>query len=253
MAGSIGSVLLASFFLPLRSYIRYIVSISIGVLIGLVFFDLIPEALEESAEMGMYALIGGFLFFILLSRVFKHYHHHHENEECEHSHSSDTSFIVFGDALHNTVDGIIIVTAFSVSVEVGIAATIGILLHELPQEVAEYAVLRGAGFSKIKAILYNIVSASTVLLGVMIGYFFLEFSHSLSGILLGVASGNLLYVIMSDIVPRVLDRNKPKKKLFSELLLILFGVVLMATIVHFAHREHVELEPTEHIGQVLHY
>ncbi len=251
--GALGSIIICSRINLLQKYVRYVVSISIGVLIGLVFFDLIPETLEQAPRAGMYALILGFLFFIILSRVLKQYHHHHENDECAHTHVSDGKFIVLGDAIHNMVDGIIIITAFSVSTEVGIAATIGIFLHELPQEIAEYFILINAGYTKFKAIFYNALSASTILIGVGIGYLFLESATAVSGILLGIASGNILYVILSDLVPRFLTKSQPRKKLFIELMLVCIGVLLMVGIIetygHGHEDERNVIDVERHIGQ----
>ena len=151
---------------------RFIVPVAMGVFLGVVFFELIPETLEAGGEYGSLAIVAGFLSFYLLSYLLHTYHHHHD-AHCDTGDCEDragASLLLVGDAVHNLADGIVIASAFLINPAVGIATTIGIALHEIPQEIVEYGVLLKAGYTKGKAALLNLISASTVVIGVVLTF-----------------------------------------------------------------------------------
>ena len=155
---------------------RYIVPVAIGVFLGVVFFELIPETLEAGGEFGSVPIALGFIAFYLLSYLLHTYHHHHD-DHCDDDGCEDragASMLLIGDAVHNIADGIVIATAFLVNPAVGIATTVGIALHEIPQEIAEFGVLLRAGYSRSQAALYNFLSASAVIFGTALSLFFAD-------------------------------------------------------------------------------
>ena len=155
-----------------------LVSFAAGVMLTTALASTLPEALESSdihMILGM-TLIGVIVSF-LMERFLLWYHHHHEDT---HSIKPSAFLVLFGDALHNFIDGFVIAATFLVSVPLGITTTIAIAAHELPQEIADYFVLIHSGFDKNKALLYNFISALTAIMGGVVGFIALERFETIS-------------------------------------------------------------------------
>lgn len=212
-----------------------ILPIAVGTFLSVVFFELIPEALHEAETLGSIAIAGGFLFFYLLSHILKTYHHHHgEHCEGEETHRG-AALILAGDAIHNFADGIVIASAFLINPTVGIVTTLGIALHEVPQEIAEYAVLLRAGYAPRRATLLNFLSATTVILGVALTLLFSTYFESIVGVLIGIAAGNLLYIAASDILPELHNEHAGERTFMRTFLATLLGMILMSALLISTH------------------
>ncbi len=216
---------------------RYVIPTAIGVFLGVVFFELIPETLEAGGEYGSFPIIAGFLSFYLLSHILHTYHHHHDvrhdDDGCEHQ--AGASMLLVGDAVHNLADGIVIATAFMINPMVGVATTLGVALHEIPQEIAEFGVLLRAGYSKSKALTYNLLSASSVIFGVLITF---TLANSLSGyvwVLTGLAAGNLLYIAAADLLPDVHKDSRASGTVVNSFLATLLGMVAIVALLIWSH------------------
>lgn len=215
---------------------RYILPVAVGVFLGVVFFELIPETLEMSGELGPFVIAIGFLGFYLLSHFLNTFHHHHHKE-----HDGDDGCVsqngarklLIGDAIHNVADGVIIASAFLVNPAVGVATTIGIALHEIPQEIAEFGVLIHAGYSRKRAIFLNLLSASTVIVGVLLTALFLEQLEGWLFVLTGIAAGNLLYIATADLIPEL--RETHKHHFWQTFIATIIGFVLIGAILEYAH------------------
>ncbi len=211
---------------------RIIVPGAVGVFLGVVFFELIPETLAASETGGAIAILVGFLGFYLLSHLLETYHHHHHNPEDACSDGGARKLLI-GDAVHNLADGIVIATSFMLNPMVGLLTTIGIALHEIPQEIAEYAVLRAAGYSPKRAILLNLLSASAVIVGVLLTFLIGENMGAYTFVLTGIAAGNLLYIATADLIPELRHSHHDH---FSKIFIAtLLGVVFIGFVLHFAH------------------
>jgi zinc and cadmium transporter len=211
---------------------RFILPFAVGTFLSVAFFELIPEALHESETWGPYAIAAGFLFFYVLSHIVRTYHHHHDDHCQDEGTKAAASLVLTGDAIHNFADGIVIAAAFLVDPMVGVAATLGIALHEIPQEIAEYAILIRAGYSKTKAALYNLLSASSVILGVAIAYLSLSYAEGLLGILIGIAAGNLLYIAASDVIPELHHDHLHSGSFWRSFAATLLAMVLMGLLLN---------------------
>ena len=212
---------------------RFIVPFGIGAFLAVTFFELIPETLEAS-EWGSFAVVGGFLLFYLLSNVLHTYHHHH-NIDAVSDHCGATKvsalMLLWGDAVHNFTDGIVIASAFLINPAVGIATTIGIAFHEIPQEIAEYGVLRKAGYTAKKAVLLNGVSSFTVVFGAGVALLFLSFFTEYLWVLTGIAAGNLLYVSTLDLLPGVHRESQVSGSFLPPFIATICGVIVVGTLV----------------------
>jgi len=210
----------------LEKILLALVAFSAGGLLGGAFFHLIPESLKlEMSTIGVFVwvVIGFSLFFILEGGV--RWHHCHQKDCHERSHLGWMNLI--GDAAHNLIDGMVIFAAFSVDVSLGIPVTIAIILHEIPQELGDFGVLVYSGFSKLKALAFNFVSALVALLGVVLAYVFLGLNNSMEQYLLPFAAGGFIYIAASDLIPEIHKENKVYKSFISFLFFIVAIVIML--------------------------
>ncbi|OGY27728.1 MAG: hypothetical protein A2Z42_02670, partial [Candidatus Woykebacteria bacterium RBG_19FT_COMBO_43_10] len=222
--GSVAS-LIGGYFLLLKKTITEtfsirLISFAAGALLGVAFLDLLPEAVEVARGTDIFvpALIG-FVSFFFAEKVIRHIHHHHEHEE-----KPTTPLIVFGDSIHNFVDGGIITTAFLTSIPIGITAALAVAAHEIPQEIADMGVLLANGLSKTKALLYNFLSALAALVGALLAFFFASFIESYLYVFLALAAGHFIYISAADLIPE-LHESRIKDRRFAQVLLFTTGIV----------------------------
>ena len=207
----------------LKKILLLLVSLSAGALMGGAFFHLIPEALEASSATNVFmSVLTGFIIFFIIEKVL-HWRHCHEDHCPVHSFAYMN---LFGDAVHNFIDGLIIAASFIVNVPLGIATTLAVALHEIPQEIGDFGVLLHAGFSKVKALSYNFLIAATAILGGLIGFLLKETTESLTLFLLPFAAGGFLYIAASDLIPEI-RKELNMKKSFLNLIIFLVGIILM--------------------------
>lgn len=217
----------------------FLLSVSVGVLLSTVFMGLLPEAVSHKYTLGVALnILFGFLVMFVLEK-FVHYHHSkkHEHDEVGHSHAYSMAPVnLIGDAVHNFIDGMVIAGAYAVNITVGITATISVLFHELPQEIADFGVLLYSGLSKKKALLFNFMSALTAVLGAVIGIFLTEKMHSFTEFILPFAAGNFLYIAASNLLPELHRQCKIKDTLVHILAIILgIGIIVLVTLYGPAH------------------
>ncbi len=212
----------------------YVLPFAVGVFLGVVFFELIPETLELSHSFGPTMILIGFLGFYFLSHSLETFHHHHEDEhdECLKL-KNGAKKLLFGDAIHNFADGIVIATSFAINPIVGVFTTLGIALHEIPQEIAEFGVLIKSGYTRKKAILYNFISSLSVVLGVLCTFLLTQNFANYTYVFLGIAAGNLLYIASADLIPELHKSHQGHFK--KSFLITLLGVVLIFTLTSLAH------------------
>jgi len=201
----------------------FLVSFSIGALLGGAAFHLIPESVEKlSLILTCLLIITGFSIFFLLETIL-HWRHCHEKECKIHPF---TKLILYGDAIHNFIDGLIIASAFIISIPLGILTSILIISHELPQEIGDFAVLVYGGFKKKDALFYNFLAQLTSVLGGVIGYFLLSLIKPVAELLLPIAAGGFIYIAVNDLIPEIF-REKSLKKIILNLIAIALGLLLL--------------------------
>jgi len=174
--------------------------------------------------MATYSWLLGIVIFYILERLLKWHHCHDDEGDC--SVHAFTYMSLIGDGIHNFIDGLIIVSAFFISPEVGLATTIALASHEIPQELGDFAVLIHGGFSKLKALIWNLLSAFTAILGVIVGYILVNNVENMTLFLLPFAAGGFIYISMSDLIPE-LHKEKSLKKSFINFLMFVVGLAFM--------------------------
>ena len=199
----------------------YLVSFSAGALITGSFLHLIPEALEKKFT-SIYSIIFGIFFFFILETFLK-WRHCHELE-CE-----QHTFVpvnLLGDFFHNFIDGVFIASSYLVDFNLGVITTLGVIFHEVPQELGDYGVLIYAGLSPKKALNLNFIVSLTSILGGILGFFFLEKFKFFIPYILGLTAGNFLNLSLTDLVPE-LHKKVSLKNNIEKMIFIIFGILLM--------------------------
>ena len=260
--GGILNVLAAAVFLLLNDHQRNAVlphgiSFAIGALLAVAFWGLIPEAFAAVDASQFQHLSGtilaGILGFFVLEKllIWRHCHYgsceahgddHHSDPHGHshaHSHSHGTAksagaLIILGDSIHNFVDGVLIAAAFLTDVQLGIVTILAVAAHEIPQEVGDFAILLDSGYSKSKALLYNILASLGTVLGGVLAYFCLEDLHALLPYFLALAASSFIYIAVADLIPSLHTKTDMKTSL-QQIALIAAGVVLICTLHNVAH------------------
>jgi len=263
--GGILSVLAASVFLLLperhrQSVLPHGISFAIGALLTGAFCGLIPHAFEEVAveDMSMLSatILAGILLFFVLEKllIWRHCHTetceaHGEESHADHSHDHDHGhshrtepghrpagvFIILGDSIHNFVDGVLIAAAFLTDVQLGIVTSLAVAAHEIPQEVGDFAILLHSGYTRSKALLYNILASLSTVVGGVLAYFSLGDLHHVLPYFLTLAASSFIYIAVADLIPS-LHRKTDIKTSLQQIGFILAGVVLILTMQGIAHR-----------------
>lgn len=240
----IGVLILAMNEKVLQKILLYLVSFSTGAMLGTVFLHLLPEveAHSSSFENSMALVLLGIVMTFVIEK-FIHWHHCH-NVHCKHVHPVGT-LVLFGDAMHNILDGILIATAYMVSIPVGIAATVAVILHEIPQEIGDFSVLIFSGFTKKKALLWNFLSAITAFIGAFIAMGLSRYVQGIELIILPIAAGHFLYIAGSDLIPE-LHKEKQAKQATIQLITMIAGILLMYSMSMTGGHAHASKEECHH-------
>jgi zinc and cadmium transporter len=215
------------------------VSFALGALLSVAFLDLLPEALHavdgQHIESLLATVLAGILGFFLLEKLLL-WRHCHAGDCATHTeahfHQPAGTLIVVGDAIHNFVDGVLIAAAFLSSVELGVVTSLAVAAHEIPQEVGDFAILLQSGYSRTKALLYNLLSSLSTLVGGVLAYFGLEHFHTILPYFLAAAASSFVYIAVADLIPSLHQRTTARAAL-QQISLISAGIF----IIYFAHSQ----------------
>lgn len=210
----------------IRGLLMYFVSFSAGVMLGDVFLHIIPEMAESvfPFEQSVLIVLGGILVSFSIEK-FIHWHHCHVFPSREHYHPVGTMSLV-ADGIHNFVDGMLIAGSFLISIPLGITTTVAVVLHEIPQEISDFALLLYSGFSRQKALLFNFLSGFVALAGALIVIALAGKIEELEAFLLAFTAGNFLYIAGTDLLPE-LHKDTRASRAAAQLLLIILGIGVM--------------------------
>jgi len=234
--------LVGVFFLSLKetlikALMHLLVGLAAGALLGDALVHLVPEAFEAGLSNIAFSvsILIGMLAFFILEKYLRWHHHEHDSE---HTHLPTQEeligtrtkplgvLVLVGDGVHNFVDGVIIAASFMVSPPLGIATTIAVFLHEIPQEIADFALLLHAGFSRTKALLWNFVSALTAVLGALAFFFVGSNIQGIEPIAAAFTAGAFIYIAAADLVPELQETKHPGQSML-QFVALLIGVGLM--------------------------
>ena len=245
LAGTASVLVAASFSLSLLSkMVHSMVSVSVGILLATALLHSLPEAFtmaDTSPQLLFATLLAGLLGFFLLEKIALLRHsHHHEGDGHGHHHGHDAEvagrsgwMILVGDGLHNFVDGVLIAAAFMADYQVGIFTAIAIIAHEIPQEIGDFIVLLNAGFTRTRALMYNLICGLSAVVGGVLAYFFLERAHAAMPYLLVIAASSFIYIAVSDLIPQMHRRPHWAESLRQTILIACgVGFVILLSLLH---------------------
>lgn len=239
------SALAASLFLLVpesrrAEWVPHLVSFATGALLSAALLGLLPEAVttagvEAMPRIGL-ALLAGLLIFFVLEKLVLWRHCHQET--CEghqvqtvevhehHRHVASGWMILFGDGFHNALDGVLIAAAFMTEKHLGVVTALAVIIHEIPQEVGDLAILLHSGMSRGRALLLNLAASLTSVIGAVIAYFALGTAMRYLPYAITLAAASFIYIAVADLIPGLHKRVDPESgiKQFS---LISLGVVLI--------------------------
>ncbi len=210
----------------LNKSIFVLVSLAVGALLGDVFVHIIPESYGEAADPLAISLmlIAGILIFFVLEKIM-HWHHHDEEENLLHV----GRMVLVSDGVHNFIDGLLVAASYLVSFEVGVATTIAVILHEIPQEIGNFGVLIHAGYTKARALWFNFLSALTAVLGAIIALALGSMTESFAMWLLPITAGSFIYIALSDLIPE-LHKDRKLSQGLVQVIAIIVGVLSMTAL-----------------------
>ncbi|MFH0860733.1 MAG: ZIP family metal transporter [Candidatus Altiarchaeota archaeon] len=218
----VGVVSLAFRKKSLETVIQMLLAFASGSLIGAAFLDLIPEAVEEGGNSILSFVLWGILGFFIMEK-FIHWHHCGKSE----CHVRPVAYLnLIGDGVHNFIDGIVVAAAYLSSIPTGIITTIAIALHEIPQEFGDFAVLLHFGLSRKKALFYNFLSASSSIVGAVLGYYFLNSIGSWIPNVIALAAGGFIYIATADLMPEIVP-GSDFRRLIMQTTALLSGVFVI--------------------------
>ncbi|MEM2102694.1 MAG: ZIP family metal transporter [Candidatus Bathyarchaeia archaeon] len=217
----------------LKQMLLYFVSFSAGGLFGDAFIHLIPEAVAESGfemQVSVYILVGITASFI--AEKFLQWRHCHIPTSKEHPHPF-AYMNLFGDAVHNFIDGLIIGGSYLASIPLGIATTLAVVFHEIPQEIGDFGVLIYGGFARSKALFFNFATALTAVFGTIIALSLGFIMQGSVAFLVPFAAGNFIYIAGSDLIPE-LHKQEPKLlKSALQLTTFILGILVLLSLTFF--------------------
>lgn len=234
LLGSVGAVAGAALFLLFPEGLRKVlvpclISYAAGTLLGAAFLGMIPAGLKLAPAFAVTSmvLVGMVLFFVLEKLLL--WRHCHDSECKVHGHAAP--LILIGDAFHNFVDGIMIASAFLISIPLGVAASLAVIAHEIPQEVGDFAILLDNGYGRTKAIVLNGLSSVTTLPGAVLGYFWLGETRAAVPYILAISAASFIYIAAADLIPG-LHRQVNAADSLRQLVLLLAGIGTIAIFHH---------------------
>ena len=245
VAGGVLSVGAAAFlsFTALSTMVSRMVSYAVGAMLGAAFLHLLPEAFMQADSIeGLFAAtLAGLLAFFLLEKaaLWRHRHQHGDaaHMEANHAHAHKQPvpmLIIVGDSFHNFVDGVLIASAFVTDPVLGVAASVALIAHEVPQEVGDFMVLLDCGLTRARALALNLASSAMAVLGGIVGYFSLSNAQYITPYVLALAAASFIYIAVADLIPG-LHRVMDARSTVWQIVLIAAGIVTVALPGVFLH------------------
>lgn len=250
-AGGLLSVLVAAAlsWAARPAWVPTLISYAIGALLGAAFLEVLPHAIEaaESPERAAMNILAGILIFFVLEKLVLwrhchdegchgHGHDHHGHASAQaHDHGRSGLLILVGDTFHNFVDGVLIAAAFVESTPLGIVTAMAIIAHEIPQEAGDFLILLHSGYTRSKALAFNLLSSLATLVGGILAYFALSHVQSLVPVFLALAAASMIYVAVADLIPGLHKRTELRATA-QQVLLIAAGIASIALAHPLAER-----------------
>ena len=236
VGGALSVLAAAAFAFNARAaWVPMLVSYAIGALLGASFLEVLPEAVVASGDATTTCAIvlAGILGFFILEKLVLWRHCHiescegHEPQFGGHDHGRSGLMILVGDTFHNFVDGVLIAAAFIEDPRLGLVTALAIVAHEIPQEVGDFVILLHSGYTKARALSYNLLSSLATLVGGLLAWFALSSAQTVVPALLALAAASMIYVAVADLIPG-LHKRPELGATVQQVLLIAAGIASIA-------------------------
>lgn len=240
--------LLGAFILSLKknwqhAFALQLTAFSSGVLLATSLLHLAPEALHAATPEAVFrTMLLAVLSFFVLERLVLWYHHHHTS----HGPRPAAYLVVIGDSLHNFIDGVLIASAVMVQPELGILTALAVAAHELPQEIADFSVMVASGVSRKKALLFNLASALTAVVGAVLVYMLRDSFEAFLPLAVAFSAGMFLYISLSDLIPELHHHTKETAQKWIQLGLLVVGIMTVVAFSTFLPDVHLHGESDGH-------
>lgn len=230
----VGAFVLASREKWSQPFSLHLTALSSGVLLATALLHLAPEAAEElngePSAIFMTMFIGIIIFF-LIERLMLWYHHHHEASQLQPS----AFLIMIGDSIHNFIDGVTVAATMLANPALGIVTAIAVATHEIPQEIADFAVMVNGGMSRKKALLFNIISACAAFIGAGLMIIFQDVLLNYLPYAVGFSAGMFLYIALSDLIPELHHHKSNETEKWTQLLWFFGGIIVLVILSSIFH------------------
>ena len=261
--GGIASAAFAGVFLLLpettgRKLLPHFISYATGALLGAALLALLPEAVEGVGPAGAHsiglAMVAGLgIFFVIEKLVLwwhthgngsghAHAHDHDHDPSHGHNHSHDHGrdaasgvLVIIGDSIHNALDGVLIAAAFLTSFPLGLVTTFAVAAHEIPHRVGDFAILVHSGMSRGRALVMNMATGLTSIVGGVAAYFGLQRAFGALPYALALAAAGFLYIAVAGLIPGLHRRVDPRTSL-AQVVLMALGIATIAWAESLAHQ-----------------
>lgn len=233
-----------------RKIIIHLVTFAAGILLGVAFLDLLPEAFETFTGDAVSLLtwtLGGIVAFFLIETILIRLHVHDETEpigdvhrEAGHGPAGKNRaalpwLVTLGDGLHNFVDGVAITAAFLVSIPTGIVTALAVAAHEIPQEISDFSILIHGGLSKRRVAWLNVGAALMTTVGAVLAYLFRAALEPYLPYILALTAGIFIYIAVADLIPEIQAHHHKRDKPAHIMILLVVAVILSGLITNWAH------------------
>ena len=258
-----------------RRLLPHFISYATGALLGAALLALLPDAMEGvgpggAQGIGVALLVGLGIFFVIEKLVLWWHTHGHRQDEPPHehghghghdggprhahgghgahgdhghdhgahdhaAHSASGVLVIIGDSIHNALDGVLIAAAFLTSFPLGLVTTFAVAAHEIPHRVGDFAILVHSGMSRGRALVMNMATGLTSILGGIAAFFGLQRALGVLPYALAFAAAGFLYIAVAGLIPGLHRRADPRTSL-AQVILMGLGVGTIAWAESLAHQ-----------------
>jgi zinc and cadmium transporter len=234
LAGNIGSVMVAALMLKfdnkrLARLTKHINAFAGGTLLGAAFLGMLPNAIKMGGYQISYTVLVGIVFFFIIEKIMLW--RICSDENCNRHSKAGALMLMIGDSFHNFLDGIVIAAAFLHSVPFGFVVAISVFAHEIPQEIADFGVMIKAGFDKKKALLYNLFSGLTAIVGALLSWYAGVYTKMALPYILSLSAAGFIYIALADLIPDLHRKTEAKQSLIQFFFLLSGVSVIILSII----------------------
>ncbi|MFO0985578.1 MAG: ZIP family metal transporter [Planctomycetota bacterium] len=203
-----------------------------GGLLGNSFLHMLPSSIEIAGfdRRVSFAVLAGLLVFFLFEKLWLWRHEHGDGSHAEHAMKPYAFMTLFGDGLHNFIDGVVIATAFAgAGTKVGISTTLAVILHEVPQELGDFGILVKGGIKPSRALLLNFLSSLVAFAGGAVAILIGERHREMFPYVLPFSAGGFIYIAAADLIPEM-HREMSRSRSVLQVVLLIAGMAFMALL-----------------------